>query len=119
MRPDLLRGHEGDGELVWKEVDVANGEVKKAADEKVKVKANDKVALDGGPCIKCADTANEMTTEIIHSERKIGPWHRTFTLPLDCDLATTKAKLEAGLLHISVFKKDICVGNEAKMVGVE
>jgi len=34
-------------------------------------------------------------------------------------LTTTKAKLEAGLLHISVFKKDGFVGEEAKMIGVE
>ena len=60
-----------------------------------------------------------MTTEIIHGERKIGSWHRTFTLPLDRDLTTTKAKLDAGLLHISVFKNDGSGGDEAKMVAVE
>jgi len=117
LRPDLLRGREGDGELVWKDEGVSNGVAKKA--EAKKAEGNGKDALDGGPCTKCADTENEMTTNIIHGERKIGSWHRTFTLPLGCDLTTTKAKLDAGLLHISVFKKDGLVGDEAKTVEVE
>jgi len=116
-RADLLRGREGDGESVWKGEGVANGADKKLEAKKVEV--NGKDDIDGGPCTKCADTENEMTTKVIHGERKIGSWHRTFTLPVGCDLTTTKAKLDAGLLHISVFKKDRFGANKAKIVTVE
>jgi len=62
LRPELLRGREGDGESVWKEEGVSDGAVKKA--EAKKTEGNVKDALDGGPCTKCADTENEMTTNI-------------------------------------------------------
>ena len=70
LRPDLLRGREGDGESVRKGDGVTNDKIKKA--EATKVEVNGKGGLDGGPCIRCPDTENEMTTKIIHGERKIG-----------------------------------------------
>jgi len=114
LRPDLIRGREGDGEPVW-ESGVSNGKTKEA-------RVNGKDAQDGGPCTKCADsrdTESEMTTKIIHGERKIGTWRRLFTLPIGCDMTTVKAKLDAGLLHISVFKMEGLVGEDAKMVEIE
>jgi len=117
LRPDLLRGREGDGELMWN----GEGAVKDKVDgEDTKQNGiSGKDAPDGGPCTHCPDTENEMTTRIIRGERKIGAWHRNFTLPLDCDLTTTRAKLEAGLLHISVFKKVGSMGDNAKRIVVE
>jgi len=115
LRPDLIRGREGDGEAVWKSDSVSNGDVKKA-------EVNGEDAQDGGPCTKCADSRDsesEMTMKIIHGERKIGLWRRIFTLPIDCDMTTVKAKLDAGLLHISIFKKQGLVGEDAKMVEIE
>ena len=98
-RPDLERGREGDGESIW-ESDPANG-VSKSDGEN-----------DGGPCVRCVDRENEMTTSMIAEERKIGAWRRVFTLPFGCDMKKAKARLDAGLLRISVFKKEVVEGGE-------
>ena len=116
-RPHLVRGREGDGELVGKADVVANGDgVAKGVD------VNGKDAQDGGLCTKCVDSRDsesEMTIKLIRGERKMGTWRRVFTLPVGCDMDTVKAGLDAGLLHISVFKKEGIVEEEAKMVVVE
>lgn len=39
------------------------------------------------------------------SERKVGLWQRTFTLPLDVDMEDLKARLNGGLLSIDLPKK--------------
>jgi HSP20 family molecular chaperone IbpA len=49
------------------------------------------------------------------SERKIGPWQRTFTLPLDVDLKALRAKLRGGLLSIDLPKRDISRDSTAKI----
>ena len=38
-------------------------------------------------------------------ERKIGPWQRTFALPVDVDMKGLKASLEGGLLRIDLPKR--------------
>lgn len=43
----------------------------------------------------------------ILNERKIGPFQRTFTLPVDADMKALKAKLEDGLLRIDLPKRDM------------
>jgi HSP20 family molecular chaperone IbpA len=48
-------------------------------------------------------------------ERKIGPWQRTFTLPLDVDLKALRAKLSGGLLSIDLPKRDISKDPTAKI----
>ena len=40
-------------------------------------------------------------------ERNVGPWQRTFTLPIDADMKALRAKLEAGLLRIDLPKRDM------------
>jgi len=118
LRLDLIRGREGDGDPIGKSHPApapnkgTNG-VSEKSDVDVK---NDR---DGGPCKRCADTENEMTTILIHGERKIGAWLRSFVLPTGCDMTTLKAKLDAGLLHISVFKKKDFVADGTKTVEIE
>jgi len=107
VRPDLIRGREGEGEPMW-ESDVVSGGNSGSEPAGSKPK-------DGGGCAKCADSEEEMTTRFISSERKIGAWRRNFTLPGGCDMSTLKAKLDAGMLHISVFKKAV----EGNVVEVE
>jgi len=101
MRPGLTRGREATGEAMW-ESDLVSDATKGSTDEASK---NDNFK-DGGACVRCADTAEERTMRLIHGERKIGAWRRYFTLPIDADMRTLKAGLQAGLLHISVFKKE-------------
>jgi HSP20 family molecular chaperone IbpA len=43
----------------------------------------------------------------ILNERKVGPFQRTFTLPIDADMKGLKAKLEDGLLRIDLPKRDM------------
>ena len=120
MRADLIRGREGDGEPMWESdvVSGGSGSETSGVSKKPDVKAKD--GEDGGPCIRCADCENEVTTKIIHGERKIGSWRRTFTMPIGCDMTTLRAKLDSGLLHISVFKKKVVDGEgPVKVVEVE
>jgi len=98
-RPDLNRGHEGDGDAMWE----PNLEAEAVKAEKRKP---DTTAQDGGDLVRCPDTAEERTTRIIFGERKIGSWRRSFTLPADVDMTTLKARLRDGLLRISVFKRE-------------
>jgi HSP20 family molecular chaperone IbpA len=60
-----------------------------------------------------------MTTKLLHGERKTGSWRRCFSLPIDCDMKTLRAGLEAGLLHISIFKRDMAGGEPATKIEVE
>ncbi|KAK7885017.1 hypothetical protein LTR67_010875 [Exophiala xenobiotica] len=41
------------------------------------------------------------------SERQVGPWQRTFTLPLDVDMKNVKSSLNGGLLSIEATKSDM------------
>jgi len=96
-RMDLCRTHEGDGEAMW-ESDSQPSDVENEMHES----NNDE---DGGVLYRCPDTPEERTTRLVQSERKIGAWRRSFTLPIDADMKTVKAALDNGLLHISVFKR--------------
>jgi len=49
----------------------------------------------------------------ILNERKVGPFHRTVTLPLDVNMKELKAKLEYGLLRVDIPKRDM--SGEPKM----
>lgn len=44
---------------------------------------------------------------VLLSERKLGPWRRTFTLPEDVEMKELKARLEGGLLRIDLPKRSI------------
>jgi len=41
------------------------------------------------------------------AERKIGPWFRSFTVPIDVDMKGLRAKLEGGLLRLDFPTKDM------------
>ncbi|KAK5451607.1 hypothetical protein LTS15_007867 [Exophiala xenobiotica] len=49
------------------------------------------------------------------SERKVGPWERTFTLPLDVDMKNLKSSLNGGLLSIEAAKMDMQGKRESRM----
>jgi HSP20 family molecular chaperone IbpA len=40
-------------------------------------------------------------------ERKLGPWMRSFTLPVNADMKALRVRLDAGLLRICVLKKAV------------
>ena len=44
---------------------------------------------------------------LLCDERKVGPWQRSFTLPVDVDMKGLRARLEAGLLRIDLPKRDM------------
>ena len=52
---------------------------------------------------------------VLLSERKVGAWRRTFTLPEDVEMKELKARLEGGLLRIDLPKRSI--EDEAEMRG--
>jgi HSP20 family molecular chaperone IbpA len=49
------------------------------------------------------------------SERMVGLWQRTFTLPLDVDMKNLKASLNSGLLSIYLPKRDISAETKVKV----
>lgn len=121
VRPDLARGRDQDDKPKWESGGAgaaANGETKKAHIGQ-SADTSAKSAQDSRPCQKCADNENEMTTRIIHGERKIGSWRRLYTLPVGCDMTTLKAKLDAGLLQVSVLKQEGLVGEGMKSIEIE
>ena len=54
-----------------------------------------------------AELLADTTPTILLSERKVGPWRRTFTLPEDVEMKELKARLEGGLLRIDLPKRSI------------
>lgn len=46
----------------------------------------------------------ENNTNIIRSERYVGKYQRLFTLPDNCDKSNIKAKIEHGVLELSITK---------------
>ncbi|ETI21820.1 hypothetical protein G647_05889 [Cladophialophora carrionii CBS 160.54] len=69
---------------------------------------------DGGPLMRTpsretveAEYLADTTPTILLSERKIGPWRRTFTLPEDVEMRELKARLEGGLLRIDLPKRSV------------
>lgn len=71
----------------------------------------DEAEQDGGKLQRVASNDPEVQSHdipiFILNERKIGPFQRTFTLPLDADMKALKAKLEDGLLRIDLPKRDM------------
>ncbi|KAJ9607655.1 hypothetical protein H2200_007733 [Cladophialophora chaetospira] len=69
---------------------------------------------DGGPLLRTpsretveADFLADTTPTVLLSERKVGSWRRTFTLPEDVEMKELKARLEGGLLRIDLPKRSI------------
>ena len=115
-RPHVGLGPQADGDTM-RESDVVSGSETNGVEKHgVDKSEGDR---DGGPCARYPDTENEVTTKVLHGERRIGSWRRVFTLPIDSDMKTMKAGLEAGLLHISVAKKEVDSGEPATRVEVE
>lgn len=77
----------------------------------------DEAEQDGGKLQRVASNDPEVQSHdipiFILNERKVGPFQRTFTLPLDADMKALKAKLEDGLLRIDLPKRDM--SGEPKM----
>jgi len=97
---------QSEGKRVWEGKD-AEGWAAEAGHGKVP-------ASDGGPLVRTpsretveADLLSDTTPTILLSERKVGPWRRTFTLPEDVEMRELKARLEGGLLRIDLPKRSI------------
>jgi HSP20 family molecular chaperone IbpA len=60
-----------------------------------------------------SDVQNHDIPLLIHNERKVGTFERTFTLPMDVDMKELKSKLQDGLLRIDLPKRDL--SGEPKM----
>ncbi len=54
-----------------------------------------------------AELFSDSMPTILLSERKVGPWRRTFTLPEDVEMKELKARLEGGLLRIDLPKRSV------------
>ncbi|KIV78969.1 hypothetical protein PV11_06567 [Exophiala sideris] len=81
-----------------------------------------KVENDGGPLERTpsretvdAQLMADALPTVLLSERKVGAWRRTFTLPEDVEMKELKARLEGGLLRIDLPKRSI--EDEAEMRG--
>jgi HSP20 family molecular chaperone IbpA len=110
VRPHL----KGDSEPMREGDTVSNG-----VDKETKVKS--KSVHEDNQCQKCASQGfgSNSTTNIIRGERKIGAWRRLISLPVGCDLTSLRAKLEAGLLQISVSKNDGFPPEGARTIEIE
>ncbi|KIW13415.1 hypothetical protein PV08_08603 [Exophiala spinifera] len=69
---------------------------------------------DGGPIVRTpsretveAELLSDATPTVLLSERKVGPWRRTFTLPEDVEMKELKARLDGGLLRIDLPKRSV------------
>ncbi|KIW82426.1 hypothetical protein Z517_05453 [Fonsecaea pedrosoi CBS 271.37] len=49
----------------------------------------------------------DVTPTILLSERRVGAWRRTFTLPEDVEMKELKARLDGGLLRIDLPKRSL------------
>jgi len=81
---------------------------------------------DGGPIERTpsretveAELLADTRPTILLSERKLGPWRRTFTLPDDVEIQELKARLDGGLLRIDVPKRSIEDEAQQKNGGVK
>jgi len=54
-----------------------------------------------------AELMADSMPSVLLSERKLGPWRRTFTLPDDVDMKALKARLDGGLLRIDLPKRSV------------
>ncbi len=62
-----------------------------------------------------AELMADVMPTVLLSERKVGPWRRTFTLPEDVEMKELKARLDGGLLRIDLPKRSL--EDEAEMRG--
>jgi len=108
----------GEGKRVWEGKD-GEGWAKEAGHAKQN-------STDGGPLVRTpsretveAELLSDLTPSILLSERKVGPWRRTFTLPEDVEMKELKARLEGGLLRIDLPKKSVEELESLKNAGVK
>ncbi|KIX95345.1 uncharacterized protein Z520_08862 [Fonsecaea multimorphosa CBS 102226] len=80
---------------------------------------------DGGPLQREksyetmeAEALSDSTPTILLSERRVGAWRRTFTLPEDVEMKALKARLDGGLLRIDLPKRSLEDMAELKGAGV-
>jgi len=83
-------------------------------------------STDGGPIGRTtsretieAEFFADRTPTILLSERKVGAWRRTFTLPEDVEMKELKARLEGGLLRIDLPKRSVEDMETLKGAGVK
>jgi hypothetical protein len=90
-------------------------------DESPKEKAVDKSTMNGADTQKIPSREGNFSEEQIHDlvrERGVGQFDRAFQFPVDVDHDTLVAKLQYGLLRITVVKKQTD-GSREKRVEVE
>lgn len=85
-----------------------------------------KEPVDGGPIQRTpsretveAELLTDTIPTVLLSERKVGPWRRTFTLPDDVEMKELKARLEGGLLRIDLPKRSIEEEDQLKHGGIK
>lgn len=68
-----------------------------------------KVAIDGRRVDVSAEVKRESEKKegerVVHRERSVSSWSRSFTLPVEVDQALSAAKLEHGVLTLTLSKK--------------
>ncbi|KAK5194438.1 hypothetical protein LTR99_002940 [Exophiala xenobiotica] len=79
-----------------------------------------KKSEDGGPLMRTpsretveAELMADVMPTVLLSERKVGSWRRTFTLPQDVEMKELRARLDGGLLRIDLPKRSL--EDEAEM----
>jgi len=78
--------------------------------ELMQTQEQDHLAANGYGLKRVVSPNGEASVDVpifLLSERKVGPWQRTFTLPLDVDMKYLKASLNGGLLSINLPKRDM------------
>jgi HSP20 family molecular chaperone IbpA len=60
-----------------------------------------------------AELMADVMPTVLLSERKVGSWRRTFTLPEDVEMKELRARLDGGLLRIDLPKRSL--EDEAEM----
>lgn len=74
------------------------------------------VSIEGNQVTIGAEVKRESETgegqRVLHSERYFGSVHRSFTLPVEIDEATSAAKYENGVLELTLAKKAAQAGRK-------
>jgi len=100
QRPDVGREAGIASEAVWEQESKTNG-----------IKKDDAATNeeDGGELKNCLDDDDDddHVLRLLLGERKVGSWHRSFTMPADVDMKAMRAKLEGGLLRLVLPKGDM------------
>lgn len=66
-----------------------------------------------------AEFLSDTIPTVLLTERKLGSWRRTFTLPEDVEMKELKARLDAGLLRIDLPKRSVEEEEETRRGGVK